>query len=123
VTMYQNDNFTGTSWTFTSDTNWIGAANDQMTSCKIETTGVIFYADVNYGAARGQALAKGNYTLSQLQAAGVANDWASSLRVPPGWTVTVYEHDNFTGASWVFTSDTGWIGATPNDKMSSCRIQ
>jgi predicted alpha-1,6-mannanase (GH76 family) len=123
VTMYQNDNFTGTSWTFTSDTSWIGSANDQMTSCKIETTGVIFYADVNYGAARSQTLAKGNYTLSQLQALGVSNDWASSLRVPPGWTVTVYEHDNFTGASWTFTSDTPWIGATPNDKMSSCRIQ
>jgi predicted alpha-1,6-mannanase (GH76 family) len=124
VTMYQNDNFTGTSWAFTADTGWIGsAANDQMTSCKIEATGVIFYQDSNYGGSRGQALAKGNYTLSQLTARGVANDWASSLRVPPGWSVTVYQHDNFTGTSWTFTGDTSWIGSAANDQMSSCRIQ
>ena len=36
--MYQNDNFTGTSWTFTSDSSYVGAAaaNDQMSSCKIQ---------------------------------------------------------------------------------------
>lgn len=124
VTMYQNDNFTGTSWVFTADSNFVGAAaNDQMTSCKVQTTGVIFYQDANYGGSRGQTLAKGNYTLSQLTAKGVSNDWASSLRVPPGWTVTMYQNDNFTGTSWTFNADSGYVGAAANDQMTSCKIQ
>ena len=40
VVAYQNDNFTGTTWTFTDDTSYVGAAcNDQMTSCKITVGG------------------------------------------------------------------------------------
>jgi predicted alpha-1,6-mannanase (GH76 family) len=124
VILYQNDNFTGTSWTFTSDTSYVGAAaNDQMTSCKIQTTGVIFYKDASYGGGRSQTIAKGNYTMSQLGAKGVPNDWASSLRVPPGWTVIMYQNDNFTGTSWTFNADSGWVGAAANDQMTSCKIQ
>jgi len=33
--------------------------------------GVIFFEQVDYGGAAGQALAKGNYTRAQLQATGV----------------------------------------------------
>lgn len=124
VTMYQNDNFSGTSWTFSADTGWVGdAANDQMASCKIQATGVIFYQDVSYLGSRSQTLSKGTYTMAQLAAKGVPNDWASSLRVPPGWTVIMYDNDNATGTSWTFTGDTGWVGSAPNDKMTSCVIQ
>lgn len=124
VTMFENDNFTGASWTFNADAGWIGGdANDKMSSCRIQTTGVFFYQDANYLGSSSQVLAKGNYTLSQLQAKGVSNDWASSLRVPPGWTVTLYQHDNFTGTSWSVTSDSSYVGAAANDQMSSCRIQ
>ncbi len=66
---------------------------------------------------------KGDYTLSQLQAVGVPNDWASSIRIPAGFTVIMYQNDNFSGTSWTFTSDTSYVGAAANDQMSSCRIQ
>jgi hypothetical protein len=89
----------------------------------IGTTGVTFYADVNYGGAAGMPMIKGNYTLSQLLAKGVPNDWASSMRIPAGWTVIVYQNDNFSGTSWTFTGDTSWIGSAANDQMSSCKIQ
>lgn len=89
----------------------------------VATTGVTFYADVNYGGAAGMPMIKGNYTYNQILAKGVGNDWASSMRIPAGWTVIVYQHDNFTGTSWTFTSDTPWIGSAANDQMSSCRIQ
>lgn len=124
VTMYSGDNFTGSAWTFNADTGWIGsAANDQMSSCRIQTTGAIFYKDANFGGARSQSIPKGNYTMSQLSARGVPNDWASSLRLPPGWRVIMYQNDNFTGTSWTFTAETGWVGSAPNDQMTSCRIQ
>jgi predicted alpha-1,6-mannanase (GH76 family) len=87
------------------------------------TTGVTFYADVNYGGAAGMPMIKGNYTLSQLQAKGVSNDWASSMRIPAGWTVIMYQNDNFSGTSWTFMGDTSWVGSAANDQMSSCKIQ
>jgi hypothetical protein len=124
VTMYANDNFTGTSWTFSADNSWVGsAANDQMSSCRIQATGVIFYQDADYLGSRSQTIGVGNYTLSQLQARGVSNDWVSSLRVPPGRTVIMYQNDNFTGTSWTFSADSNYVGSGPNDKMTSCRIQ
>ncbi|PAD74106.1 MULTISPECIES: carbohydrate-binding protein [Paenibacillus] len=85
------------------------------------TNGVTFYADINYGGTA-VTLGVGNYTLSQLNAHGIPNDWMSSLRVPSGWTVEVYENDHFGGTKWTFTSDTSWVGNAANDKMSSVKI-
>ncbi len=84
-------------------------------------TGVTFYQDINYGGAN-YTLGAGNYDVNQLQAAGIPNDWMSSLRVPSGYTVTVYQHWNFTGTAWTFTSDTSWVGSECNDQMSSVKI-
>ena len=87
--------------------------------------GVTFYSSVNYSGTASQVLAKGTYTLSQLAALGVANDSASSVRIPSGWTVTIYQNDNFGGTSWVLTSDTSsFTGISGlNDAMSSCIIE
>ncbi|WP_281533103.1 carbohydrate-binding protein [Anaerocolumna aminovalerica] len=85
------------------------------------TSGVTFYADINYGGTA-ITLGVGNYTLSQLNAKGIPNDWMSSLKVPSGWTVEVYEHDNFGGTKWTYTSSSSWVGSAVNDKMSSVKI-
>ncbi|MGA2854863.1 MAG: cellulase family glycosylhydrolase, partial [Verrucomicrobiota bacterium] len=88
-------------------------------------TGVTFYADYNYGGSASSTLGAGNYTMSQLASAGCPNDWASSVRVPSGYTVTIYADDNFTGTSWTLTSDTpsfGSLSPSANDMMSSCKI-
>ncbi|RAJ83156.1 hypothetical protein CLV59_103115 [Chitinophaga dinghuensis] len=90
------------------------------------STGVVFYQDANFGGTASQPIAKGNYTLAQLQAKGVVNDWASSVKIPSGWTVIMYADDNFSGQSWTLTSDNSWFGGlspNANDKMSSAKIQ
>jgi hypothetical protein len=90
------------------------------------TSGVTFYQDINYGGTASQVLPVGNYTLSQLAALGVVNDWASSVRIPAGRTVIMYQHDNFTGTSWTLTADTphfGLLSPNANDQVSSCRVQ
>ncbi|HVI46686.1 MAG TPA: glycosyl hydrolase family 18 protein [Chitinophaga sp.] len=90
------------------------------------TTGVVFYQDSNYGGAASQPIVKGNYTLSQLQAKGFVNDWASSVKIPSGWTVIMYADDNFSGTSWTLTANNSWFGAlspSANDKVSSVKIQ
>lgn len=92
----------------------------------VSSGNVIFYQDTNYGGTASQGLPVGNYTLSQLAARGVPNDWASSVRVPSGRTVIMYQHDNFTGTSWTRTADTPnftTLSPNANDQVSSCRVQ
>ncbi len=85
---------------------------------------VIFFTDANYSGGATQGLGAGNYTLSQLQAAGLANDSASSCRIPNGWTVVAYQNNNYGGSSWTLTSDTPDFGVLSGltDNMSSCKI-
>ncbi|HYG37232.1 MAG TPA: glycosyl hydrolase family 18 protein [Cytophagales bacterium] len=66
----------------------------------------------------------GNYTLSQLNSRGIANDFISSLKVNSGYEVVLYQHDNFTGTSLIFSGDDGCLvdnGA--NDWASSLRVR
>jgi uncharacterized protein YbdZ (MbtH family) len=133
VIIYANDNLAGTSWTLTtSNPSFLAlnpSANDQMSSCNIQSGGsaaVTFYQNTGYGGTASQTLQKGTYTLSQLAAKGVPNDWASSVKIPAGWTVIMYSDDNFAGTSWTRTSDASdftTLSPNANDQMSSCRIQ
>jgi hypothetical protein len=89
-------------------------------------SGVVFFQDIQFGGAASQPLARGNYTLSQLQALGVQNDWASSVRIPSGFTVIMFQHNNLTGTSWTLNSDTpSFLTLSPNanDQVSSVSIQ
>jgi alpha-L-fucosidase 2 len=86
------------------------------------TGGPTFYPDANYGGT-GVSLGTGDYDLPQLQAAGIANDTISSIRVPAGYTVTAYADSGFSGTSWVFTADNPNLANTGNnDAISSLRI-
>ncbi|MBC8060048.1 MAG: glycoside hydrolase family 16 protein [Clostridiaceae bacterium] len=83
--------------------------------------GAVFYKDINYGGTA-VTLQKGNYTQAQMSAAGLPNDWMSSLKVPSGWIVDVYQNDNFTGTKWTYTASSLWVGSAVNDQMSSVKI-
>lgn len=88
--------------------------------------GVTFYQDTMYGGTVTGVIPKGTYTLSQLQGYGFVNDWASSAKVPTGWSVLMYADDNFLGQTWTITSDTPHFpNLTPNanDLVSSVKIQ
>ena len=37
----------------------------------------------------------GQYYLSDLEKAGVPNNWSSAIRVPQGYTAILYDHDGF----------------------------
>ncbi|TEW67978.1 chitinase [Mucilaginibacter phyllosphaerae] len=88
--------------------------------------GVNFYQDINYTGTATSSIPKGNYTTAQLQAYGFVDNWASSLKVPTGWTVTMYSSNNFTGTSWVRTANTAnftTLSPNANDVVSSVKIQ
>lgn len=101
-----------------------GMTNSAIASATytINTTGVTFYKDISFSGTA-VSLQKGSYTLAQLNAAGIPNNWMSSLKVPSGWTVEVYDGDNFTGTKWTYTADSSWIGTAANDKMTSVVIK
>lgn len=89
-------------------------------------TGVTFYQDANYGGTVTSSIPKGNYTLAQLQAYGFVDNWASSVKIPTGWTVTMYKNDNFGSTSWIRTSNTAnftTLFPSANDVVTSVKIQ
>jgi hypothetical protein len=90
-------------------------------------TGVVFFQDINFGGAASQSLARGSYTLAQLQARGVPNDWASSARVPAGFTVRMFRNNNFMDTQWTLASGNhaNFLNLSPNanDQLSSVRIE
>ncbi|KRF10265.1 hypothetical protein ASG89_01665 [Paenibacillus sp. Soil766] len=85
-------------------------------------SGATFYKDGSYGG-NAVTLPKGNYTLAQLQEAGISNDDITSLRVFGGATVELYWDNNFQGTMLTRTEDDpsltpeGW-----SDKTSSIKI-
>lgn len=70
------------------------------------------------------ALPLGSYTLAQLQARGIQDNWISSVRVTAGNRIVFFENDNFGGASLTKTADDaslvddGW-----NDRATSLRVE
>ena len=73
----------------------------------------------------GIALGPGEYALSDLNEIGgvSANDCISSLKVPAGYAVIVYEHDHFQGESARFSEDAPFVGTEWNDRISSIIVQ
>lgn len=53
---------------------------------------------------------------------GTWNDVVSSLRVSPGCTATLYQHDQFGGTSQQFTGEVAYVGNAFNDWASSIRL-
>lgn len=52
----------------------------------------------------------------------IGNDEVSSVRVPPGWRVVLYEHEHFNGRSLLCKEDTPFVGEDFNDETSSVRV-
>jgi hypothetical protein len=135
VKVYTNSDYlTGNSYTLTESNNCLSSTmNNKIASILIEsryggdnpgtpgTTGwVTIYTDTYYGG-QSASLLPGNYaTMSQ---AGFPDDALSSLQLPAGYRVILYENPNFGGKSYTITASksmftiSGW-----NDKTSSIKV-
>ncbi len=82
---------------------------------------VVLYTDANY---KGQSsfLLPGSYS-TMTQANGFPVKALSSLHVPPGFRVVIYENENFGGKSMTITSSRSSFTFTSwNDKASSIKV-
>ena len=133
VTVYENDNFTGASKTYTENSTWLDDWNDRISSIKIvdnndpvqgpipvDTTVMNVFQEENY-TGYNVALDLGDYTLAQLQEKGVLDKDISSLKILKGFKVRLYDGDNFTGNSKDFTFDSADIADWSN-RTSSLRV-
>ncbi len=80
---------------------------------------VVIFKDGDFQGAS-QQLSVGSYDIKDLT---FGNDQLSSLKVPAGYKVTLYEHGGFQGKSKTFTSDAGWVGDDLNDITSSLKVE
>lgn len=96
---------------------WQGSSAVAPASAALVAT---IYKDANFSGAF-QPLSPGRY--GQISSFPVGNDQISSLRVPSGWQVTLYEHANFSGRQKVFTGDASYVGDDFNDQASSMVIE
>jgi hypothetical protein len=89
---------------------------------KAQTLHVSMYQNCSYGGWTA-SFGLGSYTTAQIVTLGGKDNDASSLKIPAGLTVTVYDGDNFTGISTVLTSDQSCLSSISfNDKVSSMKV-
>lgn len=80
---------------------------------------VTLYEDCNYKG-KSYYLEAGTYRGYQMK---IANDRLSSMQIPSGMKVTLYEHDNFSGRSRTFTSHVFCLDESWNDMASSLVVE
>lgn len=81
--------------------------------------GITLHQHCNFTGASAK-LGEGRYNLAQLQAAGIANDDVSSITVPEGYQVEVFQHNDFAGTKLTFeASDSCLVNDNFNDEVSS----
>lgn len=87
-----------------------------------EAPAVILYTDRDY---KGKAvtLSEGEYNLSRMGLYNLKDNDMSSLKVTPGFKVTIYADDNFQGTSKSYTASESFVGEEWNDKMSSLTVE
>lgn len=138
VTLFDGDNFHGSSIVLTdnANTNFLKAKGFAQTAQTIsliieelsqasmpaEGTFVTIYKDDFSGASRN--LLPGQYEWHEL--GDVGNDQLSSIKIPKGMKVTLYEHSGFTGRKLVLAQDTRasiFVANKFNDLTSSILVE
>ena len=97
---------------------WLGLTLMQKLSATMPF--VTLYTGKSYRGSETHLVA-GDYLLRHLKAYGLDADTLSSLKVPNGFTVTLYDGDNFSGSTQTVTADTSDLGSMDN-RVKSVKI-
>ncbi len=89
----------------------------------VPVTGVTLFQNINY-TGWAAAFGPGAYRTADLVAIGAKDNDASSVRVEPGFKVTFYDHDNFSGPTLVRTADDAtFVNDGWNDRAGSMIVE
>jgi hypothetical protein len=111
-----------------------GGATDYGTACVIYNNGTGLnqkwqavdrnvawvFEHTNLGGAK-IGLAPGDYTMADLEALGIQNDWISSHQVASGYSITIFMDDDYSGTAWNGGTCAAY-SAEWNDKVSSIKV-
>lgn len=125
VTLFDKKDFSGDDQTFFNNSSDVGNMDDKTSSVLIESfsstpTTPTFYEHTSY---KGKSMALGFWLYDKDVVNRIGNDKISSLKVPSGFKVTLYENDDFKGDSIDYQSDSNNLGADWNDKTSSIIVE
>lgn len=123
ATLYADGGFKGSSMVCVRDTPYVGnGVNDRISSIVVEeltASNVIVYQDAQYQGWSTE-FTEGAYNTDRL--ANVGNDTVTSVIVPDGYKVTLYEDGNFSGKSVILLGDSAGLDGF-NDRVSSLRVE
>ena len=124
VTVYKSNNYGGPSETYYEDVRCLPEQfNDAISSIKVSRSNhggnaVSIYSGCNFEG-DSQTLQEGQYRDRDIK---IGNDRISSIRVPNGWSVTVYKSNDFEGSSETYHGDVRCLSEKFNDAISSLRV-
>ncbi|ETX01413.1 MAG: hypothetical protein ETSY1_07555 [Candidatus Entotheonella factor] len=120
VVLFSDGGFQGAKEILTSDIQSLGAMGDKASSIQVFQNKVAeFYEHFNYQGTS-QQLPAGRYQMHEL---GIGNDMISSVKVPTGHRVTLFEHGDFSGERLVLTEDAPSLHSQFNDQTSSIVVE
>jgi hypothetical protein len=129
VTLFDGNNQTGNSIVVTANDNCFVADNfnDVLSSLKIEAVAaaapVQLFQHCNFGGWQAN-FDVGSFNTAAIVAKGGVNNDASSIKIAPGFKVTLFDGDNQTGNSIVLTAnDSCFVADNFNDVLSSMKVE
>ncbi|MDD5394245.1 MAG: Cys-every-fifth RiPP peptide CefA [Thiothrix sp.] len=121
ISLYQHPNFRGEVRKYTADTPRLESNVDNQASSAVVQKVITFYEHTYY---RGSSATLGVGVYKDATAMGLPDNTISSLRVPYGMLVTLYEYPDFQGDFRTYYSDCAeTIVANFNDKASSIIVK
>lgn len=115
-------------WVYNDETwnlnEWAAAINRAFQTKTADQPVATFYQDINYGGYAVQ-LSEGTYSRPELALYGIKARDITSLKVEPGYKVTLYEdvEPKGDGATYEAVSDVSFLGSDWNDRASAIRIE
>jgi hypothetical protein len=122
VTLYQHVGFAGTTQEVTRDASELGSMSGQASSLVVEMPpwGVTIYKDADQ---KGTSLTLMPGRHSSLSNLGFPDNVFSSVAIPSGWRVTLFEHESFAGKTAVLTSSSPTVPSSFNNETTSLVVE
>jgi hypothetical protein len=118
VTLYEQADFKGRRKAISRNTAWVGDDFNNVTSGIVVQLAARLYRHKNYRG-RSKSLPVGRYNMSDVV---IGNNALSSIKIPSGLAVTLYEHADCKGKMKTFTQDTASVARDFARKTSSIEV-